>query len=149
MGKLIPVFVILAALAFAAQHGSPPEPTPAQMKAMAEKAGKLGLPKGTIQLTPCIPGMGEHWANPQNLPFGPIYGVAGDDVVFVEIMISQEDFKTGKSWMDVLKPVRGYAVDHVDMEFEPEGHEGYEIPHYDLHAYFVSHVGHSGLCPPG
>ncbi|ADR35574.1 hypothetical protein Ocepr_0110 [Oceanithermus profundus DSM 14977] len=146
MGRLFAILLTLVALAFAAQSGnSPNKAAPEQMKATA---AKLGLPKGTIQLTPCVPGMGEHWANPESLPFGPIYGVVGDEVVFVEIMISQEDFRAGKSWTGVLMPAKGSAVDHVDIEFEPEGHEGYEIPHYDIHAYFVSHVNHAGFCPP-
>lgn len=147
MGRLFAVFLALAAFAFADQNDSSSnKATPEQMKATA---AKLGLPKGTIQLTPCVPGMGEHWADPENLPFGPIYGVVEGEVVFVEIMIAQEDFNAGKSWTGVLMPAEGYAADHVDIEFEPAGHEGYEIPHYDVHAYFVSHVNHAGFCPPG
>lgn len=51
-----------------------------------EKARQLGLPEGTVQGSPCVPGMGEHWAKPSELPFGPIYGIMGDRPVFVEIM---------------------------------------------------------------
>jgi hypothetical protein len=49
----------------------------------AADAGELRLPKvddlppGTIKLSPPIPGMGEHWANPKDLPLGPIYCVMG------------------------------------------------------------------------
>ncbi len=44
----------------------------------------LDLPDGTIQLTPSVPGMGEHWANPKDMPVGPIYGVEGGKLVFIE-----------------------------------------------------------------
>ncbi len=107
-----------------------------------------GLPAGSVQLSPCVPGMGEHWANPDDMPFGPIYGVKDGRLVFVEVMISQEDFNSGKSWTDVLHPAQDYAIDHLDIEFGSQGHEGYEIPHYDLHAYFVSHETHTAFCPP-
>lgn len=113
----------------------------------AQKAKALGLSEGTVQVSPCVPGMGEHWARPQDLPFGPIYGVKGEKVVFVEIMVSQADFAAGKSWTGVLRPLKGHAVDHVDIEFVPKGHEGYEIPHYDIHAYFVPHEEHLRYCP--
>ncbi len=113
----------------------------------AEHAKVLGLPEGTVPVGSCVPGMGEHWAQPQNLPFGPIYGVMKEKVVFVEIMVSQADFAAGKSWTEALKPLTGHAVDHVDLEFLPKGHEGYEVPHYDIHAYFVSHQEHLGNCP--
>ncbi|GBD40247.1 hypothetical protein HRbin38_00102 [bacterium HR38] len=112
-----------------------------------DKAKRLGLPEGTVQLTPCVPGMGEHWAKPSDLPFGPIYGVMGEKVVFVEIMVSQADFAAGKSWTEVLRPLKGHGIDHVDIEFLPKGHEGYEVPHYDIHAYFVSHTDHTKYCP--
>lgn len=32
-------------------------------------------PEGVVQISPCVPTMGEHWANPANLPMGPIYTV--------------------------------------------------------------------------
>ncbi len=132
-----------------AQDSSAPAPTQEQLQAMKEKAATLGLPDGVIQLTPCVPGMGEHWADPANMPFGPIYGVMGDEVVFVEVMPSQADFEQGMSWTQILMPVAGQSINHVDMEFEPHGHEGYTVPHYDIHAYFVSHADHLAFCPAG
>lgn len=131
-----------------AQDGQPEGPTPEQLEAMAERAAELGLPEGVVQLTPCVPGMGEHWARPDDMPLGPIYGVMGDEVVFVELMPSQQAFIDGESWLETLVPIAGYAIDHVDFEFVSHGHEGYEIPHYDIHAYFVGHDEHMGFCPP-
>lgn len=127
---------------------APPPPTAEQMEAMAARAAELGLPEGVIQISACVPGMGEHWADPANLPLGPIYGVMGDEVVFVEIMPSQQAFADGESWTEMLVPLAGHSIDHVDIEFIPNGHEGYLVPHYDIHAYFVGHDAHMAYCPP-
>lgn len=113
---------------------------------MAARAASLGLPQGTVQLSPCVPAMGEHWARLADMPFGPIYGADGDRVTFVEVMIAQSEFESGASWNDVLRPPAGHAIDHVDIHFEAAGHEGYEIPHYDIHAYFMSHAEQSAIC---
>jgi hypothetical protein len=96
------------------------------------------LPEGTIQLSGVVPAMGEHWGNPADMPLGPIYCIHEGKVVCLEFMIAQEAFAAGESWpnlagMDGLPP-----VDHISIAFEPQGHEGYEIPHYDIHLYFLS-----------
>ncbi|CCQ96295.1 exported hypothetical protein [[Clostridium] ultunense Esp] len=104
----------------------------------------LDLPDGTIQLTPSVPGMGEHWGNPKDLPVGPIYGVEDGKLVFIEQMLKQEDFANGKNFENIagMKGLPSPSVDHTDIDFQPNGHEGFEIPHYDLHHYFVSHEEH-------
>lgn len=116
--------------------------------ATAGSAPATVFPKGTVQLSPCIPTMGEHWAIPKDFPFGPIYGVYQGKVVFTEVMIDQRAFAAGKSFDSVLKPPPGYAIDHVDIDFQPHGHAHYPIPHYDIHAYFVPHSEHITYCPP-
>lgn len=123
------------------------QPSPEAMEEMRQQASELGLPEGTIRLTPCVPGMGEHWANPDDMPLGPIFGVHEGQLTFVEIMPSQEAFESGESWIDVLQPIEGYEIDHVDIEFVEGGHEGYEVNHYDIHAYFMSHEAHLEICP--
>jgi hypothetical protein len=92
-----PVLALLA-IGIGATSIAQEAPTPEQLEAMAERAAQLGLPEGVIQISPCLPTMGEHWANPENMPLGPIYGVMGDEVVFVELMPAQADFAEGKSW---------------------------------------------------
>lgn len=96
------------------------------------------LPEGVVQLSPTVPGMGEHWGNPADMPLGPIYCVHEGKVVCLEFMIAQEEFTAGKSWpalagMEGLPP-----VNHLNVGFEPSGHEGFKVPHYDLHLYFLS-----------
>ena len=96
------------------------------------------LPKGTVKVSETVPGMGEHWANPKDLPLGPIYCVHKGKVICLEYMISQADFQAGKSWPTLTGLKTLPAINHVNMGFEPKGHPGYEIPHYDMHIYFVS-----------
>lgn len=145
--KLITAALTLLAIGIGTNVSAQEAPTPEQLEAMAEKAARLGLPEGVIQLSPCEPGMGEHWADPKNMPLGPIYGVVGDEVVFVELMPAQADFAEGQSWDEVLVPPAGQTSDHVDMNFMPQGHPGYEVPHYDIHAYFAPHSEHMEYCP--
>jgi hypothetical protein len=96
------------------------------------------LPKDAVQESPIVPLMGEHWAKKDEWPLGPIYCVYKGKIVCLEFMISQEDFVAGKSW-PVLAGMPGLPpVNHVNVGFVPNGHPGYEIPHYDIHMYFVS-----------
>ncbi len=96
------------------------------------------VPEGTIQLSGVVPAMGEHWGKAADMPVGPIYCVHQGRIVCLEFMLSQEDFAAGKSW-PVLTGMEGLPpVIHTSIAFEPEGHEGYEIPHYDIHMYFLS-----------
>jgi hypothetical protein len=128
-----------AVAATAANMPLPPQP----------KVRPAGIPADALRVSPCIQGMGEHWANPKNLPFGPIYGVYAGKPVFSEIMIDKKAFAAGTSYVDALKPLPGYAIDHVDVEYVPYGHAGYPIPHYDIHAYYVAHSIHVAYCPNG
>ncbi|WP_222708667.1 hypothetical protein [Paenibacillus sp. N3.4] len=102
----------------------------------------LALPEGTIKITDSVPAMGEHWANPQagDLPTGPIYGVHDGKLVFLEYMIAQDDFIKGVNHINLpgMKGVPSPAVVQVDIEFQVHGHEGFEVPHYDIHSYFIT-----------
>lgn len=100
-------------------------------------AQKLGLPAGYTRISPTVPAMGEHWANPLQLPFGPIYLVHDGKIIGWEVMPTQADLAAGKSWENVNLLKLG-PVDHVDFTFMPRGHEGLEVPHYDIHAYLIS-----------
>ncbi|MFC5469312.1 hypothetical protein ACFPPD_11320 [Cohnella suwonensis] len=102
----------------------------------------LALPEGSVKISEVVPAMGEHWANPQagELPVGPIYGVYDGKLVFLEYMIAQDDFVKGKSLINLrgMKGVPSPAVVQLDAEFQPQGHPGFEAPHYDIHAYFIT-----------
>lgn len=96
------------------------------------------LPEGVKQISPVIPGMGSHWANPKDLPVGPIYCVHDGKIVCLEYLLSQEDFKAGKSWKHLANVGGLPPIDHIDIDFLPEGNPAYKVPHYTLHIYFVN-----------
>ena len=92
-----------------------------------------------VKVSPPVPGMGVHWANPKDLPLGPIYCVMRGKIVCAEFMIQHQAFIDGKSFERLRLGMQGKLppVDHLDVTYMPHGHEGFEIPHYDLHMYFV------------
>lgn len=107
-----------------------------------------GIPSDAMLISPCIATMGEHWANLKNLPLGPIYGVWQGKPVFTEIMVSVEQLQKGFSYANV-HALPGYTIDHIDVSFEPHGHAGFPVPHYDIHAYYVSPAIQATICPDG
>jgi hypothetical protein len=133
--------LMLAGTGAAADPGGmqlPPQP----------KVHPAGIPANYVLVSPCIPTMGEHWANLKNpIRGGTIYGTYQGKPVFTEIMLTQKDFTAGKNFDDVLKPLPGYAIDHVDIDFLPHGHPGMRFAHYDIHAYYVPHSVHMKFCP--
>ncbi|WP_053399609.1 DUF5602 domain-containing protein [Priestia koreensis] len=109
----------------------------------------LVLPKGTMQMTPSVPKMGAHWFNPKAdlyqaedgvTVFKTIYGVEKGKLVFIEQMIAQKHLAEGKSFTDFdgMQGLPSPAIDHSNIEFIAHGHEGFEVPHYDIHHYFIS-----------
>jgi hypothetical protein len=126
----------------------PPGMTPAMAKMMMTpgKPHPAGLPADVAPWMGCIPSMGFHYVNPKNIPFGPIYGYYNGKAVFTEIMVDKKKFDAGGSWSDQLHPLPGYAIKEVDIWYEPHGHPGYTIPHYDIHAWYVSYAEHMKYC---
>ena len=107
-----------------------------------------GIPAGAVMVSPCVATMGEHWMDVKDAPLGPIYGVWNGKPVFTEIMVSVKQLQDGFSYAN-LHALPGYTIDHVDFKFEPKGHDGYPIPHYDLHAYYVTPAVQATICPDG
>ena len=121
----------------------------------------LVLPEDTTKITESVPAMGEHWMNPkkdiliygenethlddkgQPVPvFKTIYGVHEGELVFIEQMIAQSymEGEKARSWLNLegMKGLPSPAIVQTDIEFQPHGHEGYLVPHYDFHHYFIS-----------
>jgi hypothetical protein len=138
MNRLFPAALAAALTTVAATGATVADPIMDELNYLP-KVEKL--PKGVEQVSPFIPGMGEHWANPKDMPFGPIYCVIRGHVTCMEYMISQKDFAEGRSFVE-LKPwfdgATQPAVNHMEFGFQPKGHHGFEVPHYDVHMYFVS-----------
>ena len=41
----------------------------------------------------------------------------------------------------------GVTVDHVDVAFMPHGHEAFEVPHWDIHMYFITPEEKAAITP--
>jgi len=110
------------------------------------KGHPAAIPADTVPFEGCVPAMGYHYARAQDVPFGPFSGYYNGKAVFTEVMVAKSSFDQGRSFDDLLKPLPGYAIDHVDVWFEPFGHPGYRVPHYDIHAWYVPHAVHMKFC---
>lgn len=131
---------VLTGLALAGRSDGTPAGAAAQPQALTAIAWTP--PPGVVQISPCVPFMGEHWANPANLPLGPIYTVHDGRLISIEYMIAQAEFQAGMDWLDLTFGYLGepLPIEHANIEFLPRGHEGFEVPHYDLHFYLVTHA---------
>ena len=120
-------------------------------------AKTLALPADAVKLTDVIPQMGEHWANPAQLPLGPIYNVYKGEVIGLEYMWSEDMMQevsiptpAGPEEFMALTPLPvGVAVDHIDVTFMEHGHEGFEVPHWDMHMYFITQEEKANVMPGG
>lgn len=137
MFKPLAALLLVAALGAAAPQ-LPPQP----------KIHPAGIPKDAVMLSPCVQSMGQHWAALKDMPMGPIYGVYQGKPVFSEIMVTKAQFDKGFSY-DNLHALPGYKIDHVNVNYEPNGHEGLPVPHYDIHAFYISYAAQSKICPNG
>jgi hypothetical protein len=146
MSRVLCSFVAACLLTSAAAFASPPAGAP-QLPPQP-KVHPAGIPKDAVLVSPCIATMGEHWVNLKDAPLGPIYGVWNGKPVFTEIMVSVKQLQQGFSYANI-HALPGYHIDHVDFEFEPKGHEGFPVPHYDLHAYYVTPAVQATICPNG
>ncbi len=121
----------------------------------ASSESRPDLPEGVQKLSELIPGMGEHWADPKTMPIGPIYLVHEGKVVGMEYMFTPElmeevsvDTPDGKLTFSQLSDLHvGKNVNHINVEFLPKGHAGFEDPHFDVHLYFVTPEERHKLVP--
>ncbi len=121
----------------------------------ARPAPKMELPAGAQKLSDVIPQMGEHWANPAQLPLGPIYLVHKGEVIGLEYMWTEDMMQAmsiptpaGPEEFSALVPLPvGVAVDHVDITFMEHGHEGFEVPHWDMHLSFITQEEKAAVMP--
>lgn len=144
--RFLAVFTFLCAAVIAAPVNAAPQPSPELPPQPAVRPA--GIPADALLVSPCIATMGEHWANVKDLPTGPIYGVWQGQPVFTEIMVPVSELQKGFSYANI-HALPGYTIDHIDFEFEPQGHPGLPIPHYDLHAYYVTPAVQATICPNG
>jgi len=153
VGLLLSVGMFAVSVPAVAQEKAMPMPpgmTPAIMKMMMTPGAPhpKGLPADVVPVAGCIPAMGYHYVSQKNWPTGPIYGYYNGKPVFTEVMLTKKAFAStaGVNMDEILKPLPGYHIDHVDIWYEPNGHPGMTVPHYDIHAWYIPHSAHMTFC---
>lgn len=114
-------------------------------------ASEVSLPGEVEQLSPVLPMMGAHWADPSDLPLGPIYLLTDDGKImgieykFTENMLEEvlvpgsEEGILELNGLSISMPEIGLerVAEYMDLSYMPRGHDGFD-EHWDLHIYFVS-----------
>jgi hypothetical protein len=126
--KLHSIFLSIAGLAIAA---------PAAASGLSHLPLLSDVAPNAVEISPHVPKMGAHWAEPANLPLGPIYCVIDDRVVCVEYMFMADDLSSGENWSDITPGMQTPAVTRIDMEYKPDGVGPFQEPLYQLHIYFA------------
>ena len=89
-------------------------------------------------ISPHVPHMGVHWANPADLPNGgPIFCEIDGRVVCVEYILPAEAVQGGTDFKGLLPGMETPPISHVDWEYKPDGVGGNPAPVFQLHIYFV------------
>ncbi|HEY4509583.1 MAG TPA: hypothetical protein VJC15_01180 [Candidatus Paceibacterota bacterium] len=149
--------------------------SPGAPSSVASASKRLTLPENAEMYIPCIKGHGAHYSEPQNIAagstsrpwVGPSYIVREDTgaVIGIEYHVSaaaidQESNKIAdlvgkivggdpsiKLLYEHKFPVLGANYDSMDI-FYIAGHPGFEVPHYDIHAWTLPKSEHAGIdCP--
>ena len=141
-------FAVALAVALALTGNGAPAATAPPMLPPQPSVHPEGIPADAVLVSPCIATMGEHWVALKNMPMGPIYGVWQGKPIFTELMITVTQLQQGFSYANI-RALPGYTIDHIDIAFEPKGHPGLRVPHYDVHAYYVSPAAQATICPNG
>jgi hypothetical protein len=90
-----------------------------------------------VAISPHLPNMGAHWAEPANLPLGPVYCEIEGRVVCVEYMFLASQLSAGTDWVGMATGMQTPPVTRIDMEYKAEGVGPFQEPLYQLHIYFA------------
>lgn len=90
-----------------------------------------------VAISPHVPQMGAHYADPATLPTGPIWCVIEGHVVCVEYMFPAEALAAGQSWRGLPTGNLPAPITHVDLDFMPNGVGPMQVPLYQLHIWFA------------
>ena len=108
------------------------------------------LPTGVVKVAGAVPGLGEHWADPKDLPLGPIYGVMNGNIVSLVFEVLSKDLQGPRGWEMKFKwPDFLPKPDHIDIEYMPKGHRNMAVPHFAFHGFLVAHAVHAAYKPAG
>lgn len=90
-----------------------------------------------VSISPHVPHMGAHWAEPANLPLGPIYCEIEGRVVCVEYMFLASQLSSGADWTGIMTGMETPPITRIDMEYKADGVGPFQEPLYQLHIYFA------------
>jgi hypothetical protein len=129
----------------------------------------ITLPPDAVKTSGCVAHMGEHWARPSDLPFGPIYTVYKGKVISIEYMFKSTDVPgevlakgspefamkymkdNNLSFGDIFRPHFTFNLNNLKYKFAnlewTQPHAGFLEPHYDLHFFIISKDELEAVCP--
>lgn len=117
-----------------------PKPTP------APPPQEVTLPPDAVRVQSCANNKGTLYAKPADIPGGPVYLVNNGKVIGIEFMIGRDDLLGGKNFKAL--PGLDLKLNHTNIGFLSQGHEGNAIPHYHFDLYSVSaEVEQAITCP--
>lgn len=111
--------------------------TPVAAEGLSQLPLLSDIAPDAVAISPHVPNMGAHWAEPANLPLGPIYCEIEGRVVCVEYMFLASQLSAGMNWSSIATGMQTPPVIRIDMEFKPEGVGPFQEPLYQLHMYFA------------
>ncbi len=95
----------------------------------------LTLPKDAEMIETCSNHQGQLYIRPIDIPQGPVYMVNNGKIIGLEYMLAKQSFLDGQGVSNL--PAMDINVNHVDITYEPDGHAGYNAPHYHVDLYLV------------
>ena len=130
------------------------------------------LPEKAVKISECLPFMGEHWVEPDKLPFGPMYVMNGGMLMSLEYMFTPDKFlgedfvklppqevekylkDRNMTWADYFRDYK-IVIDLPDLDKKYKSieiawsppHAGLVEPHYDVHVGFEEESDMSDVCP--
>jgi hypothetical protein len=91
-----------------------------------------------VAISPHVPNMGVHWANPADLPNGgPIYCEIEGRVVCLEYIFPADAINGGNDFTGLPAGIETPPITHIDWEYKADGVGGNPTPVYQLHIYFA------------
>jgi hypothetical protein len=131
----------------------------------------IPLPENAVKISACLPHMGEHWVEPDALPYGPFYVVHNGEVIGLEykaepdkipgadnVNLSPEEFAKymqNNQWTfaDYLNEFSAHGFDLPNGNVKnlsvawSRPHPGFITPHYDFHLYYIDKEELQNVCP--
>jgi hypothetical protein len=128
------------------------------------------LPTDAVRLSGCVPGEGEHWGSPKDLPNGPLFAVFNNRIISTEYMWAPDQIPGSDTSKMTKDQFTNYLAtnklnfadflhnrsQHINLHkyrfesfatFYSAPHTGMTVPHLDMHMYFVSTDYTKGICP--